>query len=106
MKIMKEITKKENNIFYIFIIIVLIFIIYYLITTNNIKENFSQGIVKWFDKEKGYGFITPNDGSDDLFAHFSQIIDNGFKTLENDQQVGFDISFGPKGAQASNIKPL
>lgn len=67
----------------------------------------STGIVKWFSDEKGYGFIKPDDGGPDLFAHFSQITgSSGFKTLKQDQRVEFEVTQGQKGKQASNIKPL
>jgi CspA family cold shock protein len=62
------------------------------------------GTVKWFNDAKGYGFITPDDGSEDLFAHFSAIQMNGFKTLKEGQKVSFEITQGPKGKQASNIQ--
>ncbi|BCL75573.1 cold-shock protein [Jeongeupia sp. HS-3] len=65
----------------------------------------SNGTVKWFNDSKGFGFITPDEGGDDLFAHFSQIMSNGFKTLAEGQRVTFDVTTGPKGKQASNIKP-
>ena len=61
------------------------------------------GTVKWFNNAKGYGFITPDDGSEDLFAHFSSITMEGFKTLKQGQEVNFEITDGPKGKQASNI---
>ena len=61
--------------------------------------------VKWFNDAKGFGFITPNQGGEDLFAHFSAIQGNGFKTLKEGQQVTFDVTTGPKGQQASNINP-
>ena len=66
----------------------------------------ATGTVKWFNPGKGFGFITPDDGSGDVFAHFSAILIDGFKTLIEGQRVGFDIVQGPKGKQASNIKPL
>lgn len=62
------------------------------------------GTVKWFNDAKGFGFVTPDAGGDDLFAHFSAINMNGFKTLQEGQKVSFDIVQGPKGAQASNIQ--
>jgi len=62
------------------------------------------GTVKWFNDAKGFGFVTPDAGGDDLFAHFSAINMNGFKTLQEGQKVSFDITQGPKGAQASNIQ--
>lgn len=64
----------------------------------------ATGTVKWFNDSKGYGFITPDDGSEDLFAHFSAIQMNGFKTLKEGQKVSFEITQGPKGKQASNIQ--
>ncbi len=65
----------------------------------------ATGIVKWFNDSKGFGFITPDDGGDDLFAHFSAIQANGFRTLSEGQKVSFDVTTGPKGKQASNIQP-
>ena len=66
----------------------------------------SQGTVKWFNDSKGFGFITPDEGGEDLFAHFSQINSKGFKTLAEGQKVSFDVTTGPKGKQASNIQPV
>ncbi len=62
------------------------------------------GIVKWFNDAKGFGFITPDNGGDDLFAHFSAIQAGGFKSLQENQRVSFDVTDGPKGKQASNIQ--
>jgi CspA family cold shock protein len=70
----------------------------------NRKANMATGTVKWFNDSKGYGFITPDDGSEDLFAHFSAIQMGGFKTLKEGQKVSFDVTQGPKGKQASNIQ--
>ena len=67
-------------------------------------EVMSTGTVKWFNDAKGYGFITPDEGGEDLFAHFSAIQMNGFKTLKEGQKVSFEIVQGPKGKQASNIQ--
>ena len=64
------------------------------------------GKVKWFNDAKGFGFITPDAGGEDLFAHFSAIGTNGFKSLKENQAVTFDVVQGPKGKQASNILPL
>lgn len=65
----------------------------------------ATGTVKWFNDAKGYGFITPEDGGEDLFAHFSAIKMDGFKTLKQGQRVTFDLKEGEKGKQADNIKP-
>ncbi|MBI5937198.1 MAG: cold-shock protein [Betaproteobacteria bacterium] len=64
----------------------------------------ATGIVKWFNDTKGYGFITPDGGGEDLFAHFSAINMSGFKTLKEGQRVSFEIADGPKGKQAANIQ--
>ena len=65
----------------------------------------ATGTVKWFNDAKGYGFITPDDGGEDLFAHFSAIKMDGFKTMKQGQRVTFDLKEGEKGKQADNIKP-
>ena len=64
----------------------------------------TTGTVKWFNDSKGFGFIAPEGGGEDLFAHFSAIQGQGFKTLTEVQRVAFDITQGPKGKQASNIR--
>ncbi|MDH5480237.1 MAG: cold-shock protein [Nitrosomonas sp.] len=64
----------------------------------------ATGTVKWFNDAKGFGFVTPDGGGDDLFAHFSAINMSGFKTLTEGQKVTFDVTQGPKGEQASNIQ--
>ena len=64
------------------------------------------GSVKWFNASKGYGFITPSDGGDDVFAHYSAIEMEGYKTLKECQQVEFEVQEGPKGPQASHIRSL
>ena len=66
----------------------------------------ATGTVKWFNDSKGFGFITPDGGGKDLFAHFSAIQGNGFKTLKENQKVSFDIAQGAKGPQAQNIRPV
>jgi len=72
-----------------------------------IKEvQMATGVVKWFNAEKGYGFIVPDGGGKDLFAHYSEIRSNGFKTLEENQKVSFEIGQGAKGPSATNIQVL
>jgi CspA family cold shock protein len=68
------------------------------------RKNMATGTVKWFNDAKGFGFITPDDGSEDLFAHFSAINMNGFKSLKEGEKVNFEVLQGPKGKQASNIQ--
>jgi CspA family cold shock protein len=65
----------------------------------------ATGTVKWFNDAKGFGFITPDAGGDDLFAHFSEVRAEGFKSLTEGQKVMFEEKMGPKGKQASNIQP-
>jgi CspA family cold shock protein len=72
--------------------------------SKKVSKRMATGTVKWFNDAKGYGFITPDDGSEDLFAHFSAIQMQGFKTLKEGQKVSFDVTQGPKGKQASNIQ--
>jgi len=66
----------------------------------------ASGTVKWFNDAKGFGFITPDDGSADLFAHYSAIASSGFKSLQEGQKVTYEATKGPKGMQASNIQPV
>ena len=63
----------------------------------------AQGTVKWFNGDKGFGFITPDDGAKDLFVHFSEIRCSGFRTLEENQRVQFEVEQGPKGPQAVGV---
>ncbi|KAB8221656.1 cold shock-like protein CspA [Aspergillus novoparasiticus] len=64
------------------------------------------GQVKWFNDAKGFGFITSDNGGEDIFAHFSEIRTEGFKSLKESQKVTFDVKTGPKGKQAANIRPV
>ena len=66
----------------------------------------STGIVKWFNGEKGYGFITQDEGGPDVFVHFSSITGAGYRNLDENQKVEFEVTQGPKGAQASNVKVI
>jgi len=65
-----------------------------------------SGTVKWFSNAKGYGFILPDEGGDEVFAHFSAISMEGYKTLKQGQKVEFEVNNGPKGLQASNIRSM
>ena len=65
----------------------------------------STGTVKWFNDAKGFGFITPDEGGKDLFVHFSAIQGSGFKTLKENDRVQFDVGQGPKGPNATNVRP-
>ncbi|HSC23229.1 MAG TPA: cold-shock protein [Casimicrobiaceae bacterium] len=66
----------------------------------------ATGTVKWFNDAKGFGFVTPEDGGKDVFAHFSAIQGGGFRSLKEGQRVSFELTSGPKGEQASNIRAL
>jgi CspA family cold shock protein len=73
--------------------------------TNRKISNMATGKVKWFNETKGFGFITPDTGSEELFAHYTAIQTNGFKVLKENQRVTYDVVQGQKGLQASNIVP-
>ncbi len=66
----------------------------------------TTGTVKWFNAEKGFGFIAPDEGGADVFAHYSAISGNGYRSLEENQRVEFDVAQGPKGLQAENIRAV
>jgi cold shock protein len=66
----------------------------------------AEGTVKWFNSEKGFGFIAPNDGGADVFVHFSAIDSNGFRSLDENQAVSYEVTQGPKGPQASAVRAL
>lgn len=76
------------------------------IDTEKAVRNMASGTVKWFDGEKGYGFITPEDGSKDLFVHFSNISGSGFRSLEEGQKVQFEVGEGRKGPEATDVQAI
>ncbi|MDQ4105855.1 MAG: cold-shock protein [Actinomycetota bacterium] len=65
----------------------------------------AQGTVKWFNDEKGYGFISPDDGGEDLFVHYTGIVGNGFRSLNEGTKVSYEVTQGKKGLQAENVTP-
>jgi cold shock protein len=66
----------------------------------------AQGTVKWFNPDKGFGFIAPDDGSADVFVHFSAIESTGYRTLEENQKVEYNVTQGPKGPQAAQVRAV
>jgi CspA family cold shock protein len=66
----------------------------------------AQGTVKWFNAEKGFGFIAQENGGDDVFVHYSAIQSQGYKSLDENQKVEFDVTQGPKGPQAENVRAI
>ncbi|MFC1693893.1 cold-shock protein [Candidatus Latescibacterota bacterium] len=66
----------------------------------------ATGKVKWFNESKGFGFITPDDGSDDLFVHHTEIMVEGYRKLHEDQEVEFEVGEGKKGPAANSVKPI
>jgi cold shock protein len=65
-----------------------------------------EGTVKWFNADKGFGFIAPDEGGEDLFVHFSGIAGSAYKSLDDDQRVTFEVTQGQKGPQATNVSPV
>jgi cold shock protein len=76
------------------------------VRVQRIETSMTTGTVKWFNGDKGFGFIAPDDGGADLFAHFSAITGSGFRSLDENQRVEFDVAKGDRGPQAANIRAL
>jgi cold shock protein len=74
--------------------------------TDKDFRHMATGTVKWFNADKGYGFIAPDDGTADVFVHFSAIASSGYRSLDENQKVEFDTTQGQKGPQAENVRPL
>ncbi len=70
------------------------------------KKDMSEGTVKWFNAEKGFGFITPDEGGPDIFVHYSAVQTKGFRSLDEKQRVSFEVVQGPKGPQAANVNKI
>jgi len=70
------------------------------------ENSMAQGTVKWFNAEKGFGFIAQDGGGADVFCHYSAIVSDGYKSLDEGQQVEFDVTQGQKGPQAENVRPI
>jgi CspA family cold shock protein len=70
------------------------------------RQSMTQGTVKWFNGEKGFGFITPDGGAADVFVHFSSIVADGYRSLEENQRVEFEVTQGQKGPQAANVRAI
>jgi cold shock protein len=69
-------------------------------------RNMAQGTVKWFNSDKGFGFITPDDGGKDLFVHHSEILGSGYRSLQDNQRVQFEVEQAPKGPQAVRVTAM
>jgi len=76
------------------------------LTVGKEKMRVAQGTVKWFNSDKGFGFISVDGGGQDVFVHFSAIESNGYRSLDENQRVEFDITQGQKGPQAEHVRPL
>jgi CspA family cold shock protein len=76
------------------------------LSTEQRKKIMAQGTVKWFNADKGFGFIAQDGGGEDVFVHFSAIQTNGYKSLDENQKVEFEVTQGPKGPQAENVRPI
>ena len=74
-----------------------------IVNLHKVKSDMATGTVKWFNESKGFGFIAPSDGGEDVFVHFNAIQGSGFKTLSEGQSVTFEVEKGPKGLQAANV---
>ncbi len=74
--------------------------------TSQQRSSMPRGKVKWFNDHKGFGFITPDDGSDDLFVHHSEIKVEGYRNLQENQEVEFEVGQGRKGPAANNVRPI
>jgi len=74
--------------------------------TDEVTQVMQYGTVKWFNDAKGFGFIAPEDGSADVFVHYSAISSKGFRSLQEGQRVSYDVVQGPKGAQAAGVVPV
>jgi CspA family cold shock protein len=70
------------------------------------ERSMAQGTVKWFNADKGFGFIAPDDGTADVFVHFSAIVADGYRSLDEGQKVEFDVTQGQKGPQAEQVRPV
>src|ERR1700757_5333312 len=75
-------------------------------SSRRTHSKMAQGTVKWFNPDKGFGFIAPDDGSADVFVHFSAIESSGYRTLEENQKVEYNVTQGPKGPQAAQVRAL
>jgi cold shock protein len=73
---------------------------------KRIEKKMSEGTVKWFNSDKGFGFITPDGGTEDVFVHHSEIQTNGYRSLDDNQRVKFDVTQGPKGPQAVGVTTI